>query len=322
MDHLNLKPSKYADFMQAAKVRTPKYKFHIEVGGIEHTQTILLIMGVGAQHLAWPREFCQALIDAGYRVIRFDNRDIGKSSKLKRKNKLTKRYSKPFRQAIIAGRFKIGLSNRHLPLPYDLYDMTEDVRQLMIALEIEKCHVIGMSMGGMIAQILAAQHPERVDHLGLISTSNNRPFSRPPSIRRMAQAMSKPKDKNDEEAVIEHIAKTLKAMSSPSFYDENRARKKAKLLYNRRFYPKGMRRHVLAVLATGSLKAIDQQIQQPTLVLHGEQDKIIPISHGRSVANNINGAVFISIPKMGHEIPISLASEIAQHFIKFYADDE
>lgn len=192
----------------------------------------------------------------------------------------------------------------------------------MIALEIEKCHVIGMSMGGMIAQILAAQHPERVDRLGLISTSNNRPFSRPPSIRRMAQAMSKPKDKNDEEAVIEHIAKTLKAMSSPSFYDENRARKKAKLLYNRRFYPKGMRRHVLAVLATGSLKAIDQQIQQPTLVLHGEQDKIIPISHGRSVANNINGAAFISIPKMGHEIPVSIAAEVASYITKHFASVE
>lgn len=315
-----LKPSKYADFMRAVNIRTPKYKFHVELGGIENTPTILLITGVGAQHLAWPTAFCQTLIEGGYRVIRFDNRDIGKSSKMKHKNKQTKHYTQPLKQLMLVSRFQVGLSNRHMSLPYDLFDMAEDVRQLMSVLDIERCHFIGMSMGGMIAQILAAEDPERVDKLGLIATSNNRPFSRPANPRRMMQTLKKPKKKKDADEAIEHIYKTLKAVSSRTFFDEKLARSKAKILYERRFYPKGMRRHVLAVLATGSLTKLNQKTQQPTLILHGEKDKIIPISQGRSVAKNIENSTFIPIPEMGHEIPVRIADEIAGHFLRHFAN--
>lgn len=318
MQNIDLKPSEYADCMYAAKVKTPKYKFHVEIGGLDNAQTILLITGVGAQHLAWPTPFCQALIDGGYRVIRFDNRDIGKSSKMKHKNKLTKHYTQPVKQLLLASRFHVGLSNRHLPLPYDLYDMAEDVRQLMQALDIQSCYFIGMSMGGMIAQILAAKDPERVIKLGLIATSNNRPFSMPPSPRRVMQALSQPKNKKDAELVTQHIYKTLKAVSSSAFFDEKRAHKKAQMLYQRRFYPKGTRRHILAVLATGSLKKLNHCIKQPTLIIHGSKDKIIPPAHGRNVAKQIKQSKFISIPEMGHEIPVDIAEKIAHYFLAHF----
>lgn len=317
MNHLKLKPSKYADCMMATNVRTPKYKFHVEIGGLDNNKTILLIMGIGAQHLAWPTEFCKALIDGGYRVIRFDNRDIGKSSKIKHKNKVTKHFAQPLRQMWLASRFQVGLSNQKLPLPYDLYDMAEDVRQLLQAMEIARCHIIGMSMGGMIAQILSAKHPQIVASLGLIATSNNRPFSRPPNPRHIMKAARPPKSKKPDVA-IEHIYNTLRTVSSSAYFDPLAAQKKAKMLYKRRFYPKGVRRHVLAVLATGSLRKINQQIKQPTLVLHGEQDKIIPISQGRGVAKNIPNARFVSIPNMGHEIPIAIAEDIAGYFLTHF----
>lgn len=317
MQHLKFKPSKYADFMQAANVRTPKYKFHIEIGGLAHDKTILLITGVGAQHLAWPPEFCRALIDGGYRVIRFDNRDIGKSSKMKHKNKLTKRYSQPMRKLLLASRFQVGLSNRGAALPYDLFDMAEDVRQLMDVLALPKTHMIGMSMGGMIAQILAAETPTRVDRLGLIATNDNRPFSRMPSPKSIMRVSNIPKNKASEKA-INHIYKTLKSVSSKTYFDENRARQKAQTIYERRFYPKGTRRHVLAVLATGSIRQLSQTIPHKTLVVHGEKDTVQPAANGKNVAKNIRNATYLGIPDMGHEIPIAIAEDIAGHFLRHF----
>ena len=167
--------------MQAAKVHTPKYKFYVEVGGDPTHPAIVLIMGLGAQSLVWPNEFCYALINAGFRVVRFDNRDIGKSSKLKHK-KLTQAHNSPIYKAKLLGRFGLGLPLKNLQTPYDLYDMAEDAYQLLKMLGIKKYFVIGQSMGGMIAQIMAVRYPHQVEKLGLLSTSNNRPFSRPPAI--------------------------------------------------------------------------------------------------------------------------------------------
>ena len=122
-DHpIKFKPSKHADFMQAAKVHTPKYKFYVEVGGDPTHPTIVLIMGLGAQSLVWPNEFCYALINAGFRVVRFDNRDIGKSSKLKHK-KLTQAHDSFIYKAKLLGSFGLGLPLKNLQTPYDLYDM-------------------------------------------------------------------------------------------------------------------------------------------------------------------------------------------------------
>lgn len=314
------KPSKYAHFMQAYKIRTPKYKFYLERGGNEGDPIILLIMGLGAQSLVWSNLFCQHLISSGYQVIRFDNRDIGKSSKLKHKNKLTKEYKSVSKKLALLSRFKLGLPIRieEDSIPYTLYDMTEDVHQLLNALQIEKCYVIGMSMGGMIAQILAAEYPDRIEKLGLLATSNNKPFLPPPKLNAL-RALTKPvAQTKDATEVIENNLNLQRVIASPDFFDEKRALKKTKLLYNRRFYPKGVSRQLLALLATGSLVAIDEKIKQPTLIVHGSKDRLLPPAHGHSLAKTIPHADFKLIPGLGHDIPDILARYLADLFAEYF----
>lgn len=319
MTDIKFKPSKYADFMQVAKVTTPKYKFYVEVGGDASHPAIVLIMGLGAQSLIWPNEFCLALIQAGYRVVRFDNRDIGKSSKLKHK-KLTQQQKKPLYQAKLLGHYSFGLAIKAIETPYDLYDMAEDVHQILTILDIHQCYVIGQSMGGMIAQILAVRYPYHVLKLGLLSTSNNRPFSRPPSIRTLKAFLQPSPSKYDMTAVNQHMVRTIKTIASPDYFDEKAALEKMQVLHQRRFYPKGTQRQLLAILATGSLHELDKAIYQPTLIVHGRQDRLIPLSHAYALAKSIPHARLTVIDSLGHDIPTAIADQIAQLFIDYFAN--
>lgn len=318
------KSSKYADFMRAYKVKTPKYKFYVERGGRPDAPIVLLIMGLGAQSLVWPNEFCLNLINAGFQVIRFDNRDIGKSSKLKHKNKLTKQHQTLARQLQLVTKFKLGISiplpRRAAPLdiPYDLYDMAEDTHQLMNALKISRCHILGMSMGGMIAQILTAEHPERIISLGLLATSNNRALLPVPKLSSLRQLARPAPPKKDAEAVIEHSVELLKHIGSAQYFEEDQAREKAKILFERRFYPKGVSRQLMAIMATGSLTQIDAQIKKPTLVVHGSEDRLLPPAHGRALAKAIEGAKFELIEGLGHDIPEALSPQLSQLFIDHF----
>lgn len=315
---IKFRPSKHAAFMQAAKVHTPKYKFYVEVGGNPTHPTIVLIMGLGAQSLVWPNEFCYALITAGFRVVRFDNRDIGKSSKLKHK-KLTPAHDSPIYKAKLLGRFGLGLPLKNLQTPYDLYDMAEDAYQLLKILGIKKYFVIGQSMGGMIAQIMAVRYPHQVEKLGLLSTSNNRPFSRPPAIEAI-RAFTQPLPKSqDADALTQQFVQTIKTIASPDYFDEQAALSKAKKLFKRRFYPKGTQRQLLAILATGSLVDIDKQIHQPTLIIHGKQDKLIPFSHAYSLAKHIAHSQLILIDALGHDMPLALIEQLASQFIAHFS---
>lgn len=328
------KRSKYASFMQAYKVRTPKYKFYVERGGDPAAPVVLLIMGLGAQSLVWPNEFCRALIDAGFQVVRFDNRDCGKSSKLKHKNALTAQHLTLTRQLALLAKFKLGLqlpsparhhrgcddesTNNQLPIPYDLTDMAEDTYHLLNALQIDRCHLLGMSMGGMIAQILAAEHPERVISLGLLSTSNNRLLLPFPSLVILRKLLRTAPPKQDEEAVIAHSVAQIKAIGSAQYFDDRLAYQKARLLYNRRFYPKGVTRHLLAILATGSLRAYNARILAPTLVVHGNEDRLLPAAHGRDIAKAIANAKFELIEGLGHDLPNPLVPQISRLFITHF----
>lgn len=307
------KPSKYAEFMHALKVRTPKYKFAVEVGGDPSAPCVLLIMGLGAQMLVWPNAFCKALIDAGFQVLRFDNRDIGKSSKVKHKNVLTERNQRLHRQLRLAAGFKLGLA--HNDVPYDLYDMAEDVHQLLHVLDIAQCHVIGMSMGGMIAQILAADYPQRVLSLGLLSSSNNRAWSRLPHRKQIVSMLRSVPDKNDNEAAIAHTLATIERLAGKHF-DASEAQRRAQLLHQRKYYPQGSARHMMAVMATGSLRKLNARIRQPTLVVHGREDSLIPPSHARSLARSIAQARLALIEDMGHDIPPALIEHLAALFIE------
>ncbi len=306
MNTLTFRPSPYAAFMQASEVDANGLTFHFEVGGNPEHPTILLIMGLGAQMLLWTETFCQQLIERGFRVIRFDNRDIGLSSKIRKKNQRLNTLK-------LMGRFSLGLSSQGSP--YTLYDMAEDASQLIDALKLDSVHVIGASMGGMIAQILAAKHPEQVKTLNLLFTSNNRALLPPPGYRQLQALIGKPKG-HDEDSMVEHAAHLVTMIGSPQHLNLDKSRAFTRVLYRRSFSPAGVMQQYLAVLCTGSLAAIDRQIRKPTLILHGSCDKLVTPAHGRAVAKAIHGAKFKLIDGMGHDIPDALAPKLAELYTR------
>ncbi len=302
---LQFTPSPYADFMQQTTVNVDGFNFHVEVGGRDDAPVILLIMGLGAQMLLWRDYFCKGLIDAGYRVIRFDNRDIGLSTKVKGK---TPRVN----QNLLMARFTVGLKTDGAL--YTLFDMANDAKGILDALGIDKAHVIGGSMGGMIGQILAATYPEKVATLGLLFSSNNRAFLPPPYPKQFKALMGRP-ESQDEAGLVKHSLKLFKAIGTPNqaITDEERI-EFAKTLFRRSYSPAGVMRQYLAVLSTGSLRAEDAKIKAPTIVLHGSEDRLLPPAHGRAAAKAIKGAKFHLISGMGHDIP----KEFSPILIKFY----
>ena len=192
---LQFNTSPYTAFMHETKVDLSNgIELHVEIGGKTEDPPILLIMGLGAQMLYWPDFFCKSLIDQGYRVIRYDNRDICLSSKIRHKGPRLNTYK-------MMGRFSLGLQNQGAP--YNLYDMAEDAALLLERLGIEKTDVIGASMGGMIAQILAAKYSDKVNNLGLLLTSNNQPFLPPPFPKQLFSLLERPKSQ-DENGIVDH----------------------------------------------------------------------------------------------------------------------
>ena len=306
---LKFTSSPYTAFMSETKITLSNgIELHVEIGGKPENPPIMLIMGLGAQLLFWPDFFCKSLIDQGYRVIRFDNRDIGLSSKIG--------HSGPRLNTLkLMGRFALGLKNQGAP--YNLYDMAEDAALLIEYLELEKVSVIGASMGGMIAQILAAKHPDKVQNLGLMFTSNNQPLLTPPFPKQLFSLIAKPKS-TDEEAVVNHSLKVFNIIGSPGYMNQIETIQAARKLYRRSYYPAGVLQQFLAILCTGSLLQLSKQIQQPTLVVHGSRDRLLPPSHGKAVAKAITNAKFELIDGMGHDIPPHfipyLSGLFADHF--------
>ena len=307
---LQFHTSPYTAFMHETKVDLGNgIQLHVEVGGKTEDPPILLIMGLGAQMLYWPDFFCKSLIDRGYRVIRYDNRDIGLSSKIRHKGPRLNTYK-------MMGRFSLGLQNHDAP--YNLFDMADDAALLLERLGIEKAEVIGASMGGMIAQILAAKYADRVNNLGLLFTSNNQPFLPPPFPKQLFSLLERPKSQ-DENSIVDHSLKLFRVIGSPGYVNQLEAIQTARKLYQRSYYPAGVLQQFLAILCTGSLLQLDKQIQQPTLVVHGSQDRLLPPGHGKAVAKAIPGAKFELIKGMGHDMPphfIPHLSELFAHHFK------
>lgn len=306
---LQFNMSPYASFMQETKVTLANgIELHAEIGGHPEHPTILLIMGLGAQMLFWPDFFCKSLIDQGFRVIRFDNRDIGLSSKIRRKGKRLNTLK-------LMGRFALGLKNDGAP--YTLYDMADDAILLLDQLGIEKASILGASMGGMISQILAAQYPERIEKVGLLFTSNNQVFLPPPYPKQLFGLLAKPAA-HDEESIIAHSLKVFQTIGSPNYVNPIESIQTIRKLYQRSFYPAGVLQQFLAILCTGSLFTLNKKIHQPTLVVHGSQDRLLPPSHGKAIAKAISGAKFELIQGMGHDIPAhfipQLSGLFAHHF--------
>ena len=262
---------------------------------------VVLIMGYGAQMVVWPEAFCRALAEQSLRVIRFDNRDAGLSTHLDG-------VKAPGMLRCMFGP-RLGLRPS---VPYSLDDMAMDTLGLMDALDINRAHVVGASMGGMIAQIIAAKHPDRVASLtSIMSTSGNRklPGPRPKVLR---HAVFKNRKNFTREQTIEYLIEFFQMNASPAYpitLEERRERITAWL--NRSFDPAGTARQFAAMATTPDRTELLGTIKIPTLVIHGAEDPLIPAECGRHTAQCIRNADLHVIPGMGHDLPEQLIPQLA-----------
>lgn len=262
---------------------------------------VLLIMGLGTQLLMWRTAFCEKLIAEGLRVIRYDNRDIGLSSKTERGHSAGARIPRMLR-------FWLGLPSRSL---YTLEDMADDAAAVLDHLGIERAHIVGASMGGMIAQIFAARFAERTRSLGVIFSSNNQRFLPPPAPRALMALLKGPPPNSPREVIVDNAVRVARIIGSPAYpAPEHRVRSDAIDAYERSYYPWGIARHFNATLGTGSLKHYDRMISAPTVVLHGLADKLQRPTGGRAVARSIRDARLVTFDGMGHDLPEQLWDRI------------
>lgn len=259
---------------------------------------VLLIVGLGAQMLLWRTDFCERLVGLGLRVIRYDNRDVGLSSK-------TERQLGPAQPLLTRlARSWLGLPS---PAPYTLEDMADDAAAVLDHLGIEQAHIVGASMGGMIAQVFAARFSERTKTLGVIFSSNNHRFLPPPAPRALLALIKGPAPDSPRDVIIENAVRVSKIIGSPQYpIPEDQVRADAAECYDRNFHPWGMARQFSAILGSGSLLHYDRQIVAPTVVIHGRADKLMRPFGGRAVARAINGARLVLVDGMGHDLPRQL----------------
>jgi len=263
---------------------------------------IVLIMGLGMQLTGWPDDFCQGLVARGYRVVRFDNRDCGLSAQAPGK----KRANLLLAMAASA----LGLPVR---TPYTLEDMAGDAIGLMDRLGIARAHVVGASMGGMIAQVLAAKHPQRVLSLtSIMSTSGNRRVSRPTKPARKV-LFSRPADPKDPESVVDYLIEMFGVIGSPAYPpDPAELRQRLNRSVRRAYSPAGTARQLLAIIASGDRRKLLRTIAAPTLVIHGAEDPLVPLAAGRDTAKEIPGASLLVIDGMGHDLPAALLPRLVE----------
>jgi pimeloyl-ACP methyl ester carboxylesterase len=269
-----------------------------EIFGDPNAEPMLLIMGLGAQMIHWDDDFCRQLAGRGFRVISFDNRDIGKSSKLSGGKRLS-----PLEL------LKLRFLKIPVEAPYKLRDMAEDVIGLMDVLQIPSAHLVGASMGGMIAQEIAILFPQRVRSLTSIMSTTGNPKVPPPTREASAMLMAPPPSTREE--FFERFAQTWKILRVGSFpEDEALDRSRAERTYERGLNPAGVGRQLRAILASGSRKERLRAVRAPTLVIHGTVDPLVHPMGGKDTAASISGAKLVMIEGMGHALPIPMWPQI------------
>jgi len=265
-----------------------------EIFGAPDAEPLVLIMGLGAQMIHWDDDFCRQLAERGFRVIRFDNRDIGKSTRMS--------GGKPLRAMEL---IKLRLFKIAPEAPYKLWDMANDVIGLLDALGIRKAHIVGASMGGMIAQEIAMQHPDRVLSLTSIMSSTGNPKLPQPTREASAILLAPPPATKEE--YIERFGKTWKVLRGASFpLDEQKDLERAERTYARGLNPAGVGRQLRAILASGNRKERLRSVMAPTLVIHGTIDPLVRVEAGKDTAASIPGAKLLLIDGMGHALPIPM----------------
>jgi pimeloyl-ACP methyl ester carboxylesterase len=269
-----------------------------EIFGDTRAEPMLLIMGLGAQMIHWDDDFCRQLAARGFRVIRFDNRDIGKSSKLTGGKRLT-----PIEL------LKLRFLKIPVVAPYKIIDMAKDTISLMDTLGIKSAHLVGASMGGMIAQEIAISFPEAVRSLTSIMSTTGNPRLPPPTREASAMLMAPPPATKEEYFV--RFAQTWKILRVGRFSeDEALDRSRAERTYERGLNPAGVGRQLRAILASGSRKERLRSVKTPTLVIHGTVDPLVRPEGGKDTAASIPGAKLLMIEGMGHALPIPMWPQI------------
>ncbi len=256
-----------------------------ETFGDSRDPAVLLVMGLGTQMLAWHEDFCAMLVDRGYFVIRFDNRDCGRSSTMRG------RPPKP-----------LELLTRRVHASYKLRDMAADALGLLDALDISAAHVVGASMGGMIAQVLAIGHPERVLSLASIMSTTGRWNVGRPALTTYAVLLRVAP--TDRDGYIDHLTWVVEKIGSPDFpRDEAELRERAARSFDRGLHPAGTGRQLAAIIASADRTARLGDLRLPAVVIHGTRDRLVNISGGRATARAIPGAKLVEIEGMGHDLP-------------------
>jgi pimeloyl-ACP methyl ester carboxylesterase len=275
--------------MTEQKVQVGDIELAYETIGDPADQPLLLIMGLGMQMIHWDRELCELIAGRGFHVIRFDNRDAGRSTSIDAR----------------VPNLLPGFAGLRVDAPYLLSDMAGDTLGLLDELEVERVHVVGASMGGMIAQTLAIMAPERVQSLAsIMSTTGARNVSRPKlQVMRLLLARAP----REREANIDHFVKVFRAIGSPAYpLDEATMRTVAEAAYERGHNPAGTGRQLAAIIASGDRTEQLRKLDLPAVVIHGRADPLVQFHGGKATAKAIPGARLVPFDGMGHDLPKQL----------------
>jgi len=278
------------------KISANGIQLEIEDHGSPQGEPLLLIMGLGMQLVAWHEDFVESLVQRGFRVIRFDNRDIGLSENFDR-------FGAP-KLGLDMLRFAIGM---RVSSPYTLADMAADSVGILDALGIPKAHICGASMGGMIAQQIAVRHPDRVKSLTLMMTSTGARKLPGPSMKVRGAMLGRPKDPTNVESVIAHYVELYRLIGSPGYPPaDGYVRSRLQLSVRRSYRPAGTARQMVAIAADGDRTPILSSIRVPTRIIHGHADPLVPVPAGHDLKAKIDGAQIDVIEGMGHDLPAPL----------------
>lgn len=274
-----------------ANVTANGIRIEYDTFGDRSGRPLLLVMGLGAQMIAWRREFCEQLADTGHFVVRFDNRDVG----------LSEKFDAAGVPDMAATMMKLAAGESVTP-PYTLNDMADDGFGLLDALDIESAHVCGASMGGMIVQTMAIRAPKRVKSMtSIMSGTGNRDV--PQSTPEAMAALLSPPGKNRDETIARSI-RVAKVVGSPGFPAEDaEIAARAAEAFERAFYPVGVARQIAAVAAHGSRKPALQQLDVPALVIHGKADPLVRVEAGLDTHESLRNSTLLLIDGMGHDLP-------------------
>jgi pimeloyl-ACP methyl ester carboxylesterase len=286
------------------RARVQGIEIEYETLGRESDPALLLIMGLGAQMIFWHEDFCGALVERGFRVVRFDSRDVGRSTWLDDAG-----------MPDVMGVMAAALQGGPVEAPYLLRDMAADAAGLLDEIGIPAAHVVGASMGGMVAQTLALEHPQRVRTLtSIMSTTGSRhlPPARPEAMAALLTPIPV-----EREAAIERSVEVFRIIGSRGFpFDEAEMRARATRAFDRGVNPAGVARQLVAILASGSRREALGAVRAPTLVIHGADDPLVPVEAGRDTAEAVPGAELLEIEGMGHDLPRALWPTFVDAIVK------